>query len=506
MTSREILQAFDLRDGVSGVFSGGKLHASPGGALLRPTCPFTGEALPAVRGATVADCDRVLADAVDAFETWRLVPAPQRGELVRRVGQALRERKEDLGRLVTLETGKILSEGRGEVQEMIDMADFAVGLSRQLHGRTMHSERPAHRMYEQWHPLGPVGVITAFNFPVAVWAWNAFVAAACGDTVVWKPSEKTPLTAAAVSQICAAVAADFGHPGVFSLCVGGRDIGEAIARDRRLPLVSATGSCQAGRAVGETVARRLARSLLELGGNNAIIVLDDADLDLAVRAVTFSAVGTAGQRCTSARRLIVQRGIAGPLVSGLKRAYASVKIGNPLDEATLMGPLVDAAAVATYRSVVERIPTEGGEVLHGGRVLPGPGYFVEPTLARMPVDAPLLLEESFVPILHVVEVADLDEAVAVQNGVAQGLSSSIFTASMRSAERFLSHAGSDCGIANVNIGTSGAEIGGAFGGEKDTGGGREAGSDAWKAYMRRQTCTINWGTALPLAQGVEFPI
>ena len=506
MTPEDVLQAFGLEDGVSGVQAGGRFLPSPGGHRLVPSCPWTGEPLPAVRGASTEDWERVVTAAAAAFEAWRVVPAPRRGELVRQVGQALRDRKEELGRLVTLETGKILSEGLGEVQEMIDMADFAVGLSRQLHGLTMHSERPQHRMYEQWHPLGPVGVITAFNFPVAVWAWNAFVAAACGDTVVWKPSEKTPLTAVAVARTCAEVAERLGHAGVFSLAAGGPEIGQAMASDRRIPLVSATGSCRMGRSVSETVARRLGRSLLELGGNNAIVVLDDADLELAVRAITFAAVGTAGQRCTTCRRLIVQRGASSKLLARLARAYASVRIGDPLDPTTLMGPVIDAAAVATFERVVARAAEEGGEILVGGKVLPRRGHFVEPTIARLPAGAPLLREESFVPVLHVVEVADLDEALAVLKDVPQGLSSAIFTDSVRAAERFLSAAGSDCGIANVNIGTSGAEIGGAFGGEKETGGGREAGSDSWKAYMRRQTCTINWGADLPLAQGVEFPL
>jgi aldehyde dehydrogenase (NAD+) len=502
----DVLRSLGLSGDLSGASGATGFLRAPSGGAFRSVNPATGETLGTVRGASLQELDAITRDAVAAFERWRLEPAPRRGELVRRIGDALRANKDALGRLVTMETGKILSEGLGEVQEMIDMADFCVGMSRQLYGMAMHSERPKHRMYEQWHPLGACGVITAFNFPVAVWAWNAFVAAACGDSVLWKPSEKTPLTAVAVTRICRAIAEDMGHPGLFTLALGGPDVGAAVAADARLPLISATGSCRMGRAIGEVVARRMGRALLELGGNNAIIVLDDADLDLAVRAIAFGAVGTAGQRCTTTRRVLAQAGIAPELKARLAKAYASVPIGDPLAEGTLMGPLIDAAAVATYRSVVERVPKEGGAILHGGRVLDRPGNFVEPTLVAARRSMPLTCEENFVPVLYVTEVASLDEAIAVQNEVPQGLSSAIFTDSVRSAERFLSATGSDCGIANVNIGTSGAEIGGAFGGEKETGGGREAGSDAWKAYMRRQTCTINWGAELPLAQGVRFDV
>ena len=511
-SSLDILRAFNLQSGLdpatplSGVACAHGVRAEPKGELLQRRCPSTGEFLPAVRGGSVEDLASVTKDAVKAFAKWRSVPAPQRGEIVRLMGEKLRARKEELGALVSLEVGKIRSEGLGEVQEMIDMADFAVGLSRQLHGLTMHSERPEHRMLEQWHPIGPVAVISAFNFPVAVWAWNAFLAMVCGDTVVWKPSEKAPLTSLAVSALCQEVLEATGHLGVLGLVNGGREIGAAMAADPRYPLISATGSCRMGRDVGEVVARRFGRTLLELGGNNAIIVLDDADLDLATRAIAFGAVGTAGQRCTTTRRVLAGRGIAPKLIERLRKAYASVPIGDPLAEGTLLGPLIDEQAVAIYSKVIERVKAEGGEILHGGKVLERPGFFVEPALVRAPKGMPLMKEENFVPVLYVVEIDSLEEAMAIHNDVPQGLSSAIFTDSLRSAERFLSAGGSDCGIANVNIGTSGAEIGGAFGGEKETGGGRESGSDAWKSYMRRQTCTINWGSTLPLAQGVKFDI
>jgi aldehyde dehydrogenase (NAD+) len=477
------------------------------GPELVSTNPATGEVLAAVRQATAADYETVVATATKAYETWRQVPAPRRGELIRVLGNALREHKEDLGRLVSLENGKILSEGLGEVQEMIDICDYAVGLSRQLYGLAMHSERPAHRMYEQWHPLGPVGVITAFNFPVAVWAWNAAIAAVCGDTVVWKPSHKVPLCAIAVQSIADQVAAEQGFPGVFTLVMGSvSEVGERMLADPRLPLISATGSTRMGRRIAEVVGPRMGRTILELGGNNAIVVLDDADLDLAVRAVTFAACGTAGQRCTTTRRLVVQKGIAPRLIERLKKVYGSVRIGDPLDPGTLMGPLVDEHAVADYQKALEAVVAEGGSVLQGGKKLDRPGHFVEPTIASARADMKIVQEETFAPILYVIEVADVDEAIRVNNGVPQGLSSAIFTRDVVAAEKFLSARGSDCGIANVNIGTSGAEIGGAFGGEKDTGGGREAGSDSWKAYMRRQTVTINYGSELPLAQGVHFDV
>ena len=481
MDTASILKAFDLNpaDGapLSGVACAHGFRRDPAGEVLERRCPSTGDPLPGVRAGSLSDLDSVVKDAVKAFATWRMVPAPQRGEVVRRMGLKLREHKSELGALVSLEVGKIRSEGLGEVQEMIDMADFAVGLSRQLYGLTMHSERPQHRMYEQWHPLGPVGVITAFNFPVAVWAWNAFLAMVCGDTVVWKPSEKAPLSSLAVSRICHDVLAEMGHPGVLGLVNGGRTIGEALAADKRLPLISATGSCAMGRAVGEVAANRFCRTLLELGGNNAIIVQDDADLDLATRAIAFGAVGTAGQRCTSTRRVLVHEAIAAQLLDRLKKAYASVPIGDPLAEGTLLGPLIDERAVEIYRSTISRIPQEGGEILHGGRVLDRRGCFVEPTLVRAVKGMQLMREENFVPVLYVLAVDGLDEALAIHADVPQGLSSAIFTNSMRDAESFLSAAGSDCGIANVNIGTSGAEISAAFGGEKETGGGRESGSD-----------------------------
>jgi aldehyde dehydrogenase (NAD+) len=439
---------------------------------------------------------------------WRLRPAPKRGDLIRDLGNALRELKEPLGDLVSMEMGKIRAEGHGEVQEMIDICDFAVGLSRQLYGLTMHSERPGHRMYEQWHPLGPIGVITAFNFPVAVWSWNAAIAAVCGDTVVWKPSLLTPLCAIAVQHICARVMHDHHAPGVFNLVIGPNEtVGEAMLNDSRLPLVSFTGSTRVGRHVAEAVARRLGRTILELGGNNAIIVAEDADLDLAVRAILFGAVGTAGQRCTTTRRLIAHRSIMPELTRRLRDAYAqaSQRLGDPLDSGTLVGPLVTPQAVQAYLVAVEEARAQGGEIIAGGRARPDIGpNFVEPTIIKMPWQTPVVQRETFAPILYLIEYESLDHAIHLNNEVPQGLSSAIFTGSLRASEQFLSAAGSDCGIANVNIGTSGAEIGGAFGGEKDTGGGREAGSDAWKSYMRRQTTTINYSRELPLAQGIRF--
>ncbi len=451
------------------------------------------------------DYDEAVYDSLEVFKRWRMVPAPGRGQIVREIGEELRRSKDDLGALVTIEMGKILAEGRGEVQEMIDISDFAVGLSRQLYGLTMHSERPRHRMYEQWHPLGVVGVISAFNFPVAVWSWNALIAAVCGDCVVWKPSLKTPLTAIAVQKICNRVLERHGWKGVFNLVIGADDVvGARLLGDRRIPLISATGSCRMGRIVSETVGRRLGRTLLELGGNNGIIVLDDANLDLAVRAALFGAVGTAGQRCTTLRRLFLQKGIARRMTEKLVAAYKQVRVGDPLDPETLMGPLIDAQAVAMFSEALERMREQGGQVIYGGKVLGG--CFVEPTIVKSAPEMPILKEEIFGPILHVVEFDKLDDAIEWHNNVPQGLSSAIFTSGLSGSERFLSAGGSDCGIANVNIGTSGAEIGGAFGGEKDTGGGRESGSDSWKAYMRRQTVTINWSDELPLAQGITFEL
>ena len=444
-------------------------------------------------------------ESLEAFQVWRMVPAPKRGEVVRLIGQALREKKDQLGTLVSLEVGKIKAEGDGEVQEMIDMADFVVGQSRMLYGATMQSERPAHRMSEQWHPLGPVGVITAFNFPVAVWAWNAFLAAIAGDTVIWKPSPKAPLCAVAVQQICNRVMQQQGYAGIFSLFIAEQPaLVEQMVQDERLPLISFTGSVPVGRRVASLVGQRLGRTLLELSGNNAVIVDETADLDMAVRAIVFGAVGTAGQRCTTTRRLIVHESRCEELVGRLVKAYAQVQIGNPLEKEVLMGPLIDQVAVEGYRAALDEIKKEGGEILHGGRVLTRPGYFVEPTIVRAQNHWPVVQRETFAPILYVMTFTTIDEAIAIQNDVRQGLSSALFSNDVRRSERFLSASGSDCGIANVNIGTSGAEIGGAFGGEKETGGGREAGSDSWKAYMRRQTNTVNWGTDLPLAQGIKF--
>ena len=503
MTTQEIFETLGLESHNSGVFAGEWLEA--GGETVDVINPTTGESLATATLASLDDYDRVVASSAETFERWRQLPAPKRGDYIRRLGNALRENIDALGGLVTLEMGKILPEGVGEVQEMVDICDFAVGLSRQLYGNTMTSERPSHRMYEHWHPLGPVGVISAFNFPVAVWSWNAAVAAVCGDTVVWKPSERTPLTAIAVTKIAQKVMAGSGFEGVFNLAVGdGKTVGNAMNHDTRVPLVSATGSCAMGRIVGPAVAQRMGRSILELGGNNALIVMDDADLDLAVRGTLFSAVGTSGQRCTSLRRLLVHRAVADKMVSRLVEAYQQITVGDPLDDSTLMGPVVSEAAIDQMMNALDIAREQGGRVVTGGNRIDRPGYFVEPTIAIVPKDASITQDETFAPILWVIEFDTLAEAIEIQNGVTQGLTSAIFTESLRNSERFLSDTGSDCGIANVNIGTSGAEIGGAFGGEKETGGGREAGSDAWKAYMRRQTTTINWGDDLPLAQGLEF--
>jgi aldehyde dehydrogenase (NAD+) len=482
-----------------------RLGIVPAESGVTSTNPADESELARVPLASAEDYERTVARSIEVFERWRMFPAPKRGQIIREIGDELRRSKDDLGTLVTLETGKILAEGKGEVQEMIDIADFAVGLSRQLHGLTMPSERPEHRMYEQWQPLGVVGVISAFNFPVAVWSWNGLLAAVCGDCVIWKPSLKTPLTAIAVQNICDRVLARHGWPGVFQLIIGEDAIvGKRLIEDRRIPLISATGSTRMGRTVAETVARRLGRTLLELGGNNGVVVMNDANLDLALRAVLFGAVGTAGQRCTSIRRLFLQRGISEELTRRLQSAYRRIRIGDPLDEATLMGPLIDAQAVAMMRAALERIRAEGGEIIFGGDELGG--CFVRPALVKARADMAIVQEEVFAPILYLIEFDRLDEAMQWHNAVPQGLSSAMFTTNLISAETFLSARGSDCGLANVNIGTSGAEIGGAFGGEKDTGGGRESGSDAWKAYMRRQTVTINWSEELPLAQGIEFEI
>lgn len=469
--------------------------------------PTTGEVIGSVYRCSKDEYEKVITTAEKAFLTWRNIPAPKRGEVIRLIGDELRKNKDMLGSLVSLEMGKSKQEGNGEVQEMIDMADLAVGQARMLYGNTMHSERPEHRMYEQWHPLGVVGVITAFNFPVAVWAWNAFIAAIAGNTVVWKPSPKTPLCAVAVQHICNEVMESQGFPGIFSTFItDDNNLVKDFVNDKRVPLMSFTGSTEIGRIVNEMVAKRLGRSLLELSGNNAIIVDETADLKLAVPAITFGAVGTAGQRCTTTRRLIVHEKIYDKLISALQDAYKKVTIGDPLDEKNLMGPLIDQAAVDSFLATIEKIKKTGGKILFGGKALNRPGYYVEPTLVEAQNDWDVVQQETFAPILYVMTYKTLEEAIAMQNHSLHGLSSSIFTMDLQRAEQFLSARGSDCGIANVNIGTSGAEIGGAFGGEKDTGGGREAGSDAWKAYMRRQTNTINWSKALPLAQGIKFEI
>ena len=473
--------------------------------------PVDGKLIGSVTSADKESYETVIKKAGEAFLTWRLTPAPKRGEIVRQVGEALRHYKEPLGKLVSYEMGKSLQEGYGEVQEMIDICDFAVGLSRQLHGLTMHSERSAHRMYEQWHPLGIVGIISAFNFPVAVWSWNSMLAWICGDVCVWKPSEKTPLCAVACQNIIAEVFAKNNVPeGVCGLIVGGRDVGEWMAADTRLPLISATGSTRMGKAVGAAVGARLGRALLELGGNNAIIISKDADIDIAVRGSLFGAVGTAGQRCTTTRRLIIQEEVYDNVKEKLITAYKQLRIGNPLDEHNHVGPLIDKDAVALYKKSIEACKAEGGNFIVEGGVLAGDGYesecYVKPCIAEAKPNYKIVQHETFAPILYLLKYRSIEEAIAIQNEVPQGLSSAIMTVNLREAEKFLSHAGSDCGIANVNIGTSGAEIGGAFGGEKETGGGRESGSDAWRAYMRRQTNTINYSPDLPLAQGIKFDL
>ena len=484
--------------------------ALSGGDLAVRT-PVTGEAIASLRQVTPADAGKAIEAAHAAFLQWRLVPAPRRGELVRLLGEELRAHKADLGRLVSIEVGKIPSEGLGEVQEMIDICDFAVGLSRQLYGLTIATERPGHRMMETWHPLGVVGVISAFNFPVAVWSWNAALALVCGDPVVWKPSEKTPLTALACQAIFTRAVKRFGTDapeGLLQVLIGGAEVGEALVDHPRVSLVSATGSTRMGRAVGPRLAKRFARAVLELGGNNAGIVTPTADLDMALRAIAFGAMGTAGQRCTTLRRLFVHESVYDQLVPRLKKAYESVSVGNPLEGKALVGPLIDRAAYDGMQKALEAAQAAGGKVTGGGRVETGhrEAFYVHPALVEMPAQAGPVLEETFAPILYVMKYSDFDEALALHNAVGAGLSSSIFTRDVQESERFLGAEGSDCGIANVNIGTSGAEIGGAFGGEKETGGGRESGSDAWKAYMRRATNTINYSNALPLAQGVSFDI
>jgi aldehyde dehydrogenase (NAD+) len=506
MTHQKLLQKLGIDPQNSGACWGEWLETS--GDEITSLNPATGKPIASVRGPRTPECQLVLAKAAERFTEWRMRPAPARGEVVRRLGDKLREHKEALGEMISVEVGKVRSEGLGEVQEMIDICDFAVGLSRQLYGLTMASERPRHRMFEQWHPLGPVGTITAFNFPMAVWSWNAAIAAVCGDVVLWKPSPSAPMCALAIQKLCNEVMEEADCKGVFNLVAGGHDVGQWITDDKRIPLVSFTGSIPVGRRVAAQVAARLGRYILELGGNNAITVLEDADLEQATRAIAFGAVGTAGQRCTSTRRVFAEGAKADELAVRLTKAYKTITCGNPLDDGVLLGPLISERSVEAYKNALEMAKAQGGEILTGGNVIEGDGFFVEPTLVRAPSQQafPIAWEETFAPILYLFKVDDVDSAIHEQNAVTQGLSSAIFTDSLSAAERFLSPAGSDCGIANVNIGTSGAEIGGAFGGEKDTGGGREAGSDAWKAYMRRQTCTVNWGGELPLAQGVKFDV
>ncbi|MEX1024157.1 MAG: aldehyde dehydrogenase family protein [Planctomycetota bacterium] len=506
----ELLQTLGLEDKNSGAYAGEWLATS--GPVLESKNPATGEVIASVTRATRADYDRAVDAAHEAFLRWRQVPAPQRGEIVRRIGNAMRAKKDELGRLIALEMGKIHQEGLGEVQEAIDIADFAVGQSRMLYGLSMHSERPGHAMREQWHPLGVVGCITAFNFPMAVWAWNAMLALIAGDAILWKPSEQTPLSALALTNVCRGVLEEEGFGALIPCVVGSiDDVATPMVEDRRLPLMSFTGSCAVGGKVAGRVAERFGRSILELGGNNAIVLMEDADLELAIPGIVFGAVGTAGQRCTSTRRLLVQRSILSEVERRLVAAYEQVRIGDPLDEATLMGPLISPEACTAMDTALARLSEEGGRLLAGGgrptldAKLAG-GNFVVPAIARAENHFAVVQQETFAPILYVIPFDTLEEAIELHNAVPQGLSSAMFTLNLRHAERFLSAWGSDCGIANINIGTSGAEIGGAFGGEKETGGGRESGSDAWKAYMRRQTNTINWSTELPLAQGIKFDL
>jgi aldehyde dehydrogenase (NAD+) len=503
----QLLSRLELRNENPGTFCGEWLGS---GAILKSVSPIDGRQIGTVRAATADEYERTIRHARTAFELWQAVPAPKRGEMIRQLGNALRGAKHDLGRLVTLETGKILAEGEGEVQEMIDICDFAVGLSRQLYGLTIASERPQHRMLEQWHPLGVVGIITAFNFPVAVWSWNSALAAVCGDSTVWKPSSQTPLTAIATIKIAERVCrANKVDPAIFSLVIGDTSaIGAKLTRDPRINLISATGSTRMGRHVAKAVSHRLGKCLLELGGNNAIIVAPSADLDLATRAILFGAVGTAGQRCTSTRRVLIHESIHKDVTHRLIESYKQVRIGNPLMADTLMGPLINPPAVQAMQKALAIIRRAGGEVLYGGEPLDGPDYpggcYVRPCIVAASHDLKIVREETFAPILYLLSYRTLEEAIALHNDVPQGLSSAIFTNEIREAELFLSSRGSDCGIANVNLGTSGAEIGGAFGGEKETGGGRESGSDVWKTYMRRQTVTINYSKDLPLAQGITF--
>lgn len=505
----EALKKLGVKEINPGISTGTKWIESAG-TLVESHSPVDGQLIGKVKTATQKEYDSVIATAQEAFKKWRIFPAPKRGEIVRQVGEELRKFKEPLGKLVSYETGKSLQEGLGEVQEMIDICDFAVGLSRQLYGLTMHSERPKHRMYEQWHPLGIVGIISAFNFPVAVWSWNSAIAWVCGDVCVWKPSSKTPLCAVACQNIIEDVFKKNNVPEGVSCLLTGNPVGDMLNNDKQIPLISFTGSTRIGRTVSKTVAERFGRTILELGGNNAIIISEKADLNMVTIGAVFGAVGTAGQRCTSTRRLIIHENIYDKTISVLKKAYSQLKIGNPLDSANHVGPLIDKKAVSDYQNAIEKAKKEGGKMIVEGNVLSGDGYesdcYVNPCIIEANNNFHIVQEETFAPILYVMKYKNLDEAIAMQNNVPQGLSSSIFTTDMREMEKFLSPEGSDCGIANVNIGTSGAEIGGAFGGEKETGGGRESGSDAWKAYMRRQTNTINYGADLPLAQGIRFDV
>lgn len=501
MLEKEILKSLGIKNINLGVNVG-----YPFGETIHSINPTTSQKIASVIEANEQNYKEIIETAQESFKTWRMTPAPKRGEIVRQLGDELRKYKKELGALVSMEMGKIIAEGEGEVQEMIDICDYAVGLSRQIGGKIMPSERELHKLEERWHPLGIIGIISAFNFPVAVWAWNAAIAAVCGNTVIWKPSSQTPLCAIAVQKICDRVMKNNNINGVFNLLIGnGSTIGEKLISDRRISLISATGSCKMGHHVSEVLGKRLGRApILELGGNNAVIVMDDANLDLAIPAILFGAVGTAGQRCTTTRRVLMQKGIAKKLTERLLKAYRQVKIGNPLDSSTLMGPLINQNAIDAMMKAVQKIKEEGGNILCGGSYMDRPGFFVRPAIVKARQNMMIIKEETFAPILYLIEIENLDEAIEVNNNVRQGLSSSIFTNDIKKAEQFLSAVGSDCGIANVNIGTSGAEIGGAFGGEKDTGGGREAGSDSWKAYMRRQTCTTNWSFKLPLAQGIKF--
>ncbi|MBT3479211.1 MAG: aldehyde dehydrogenase family protein [Candidatus Marinimicrobia bacterium] len=503
-----ILKELGIQKVNYGACSGaGKWSTSQEGGLLDSINPATGEVIGSVYQSTESDYELIIQEAEAAFIDFRKVPAPIRGQLVREMGDALREKKDALGSLVSMEMGKIKQEGDGEVQEMIDIADFAVGQSRMLYGKTMHSERPDHRMYEQWHPLGAIGVISAFNFPVAVWAWNAFIAAICGDTTIWKPSSSTPLCAIAIQNICNEVMERNGYTGIFSSVIGrGSIVGEKMLNDNRLPMISFTGSTEMGRHVSTTVSKRFGKTILELGGNNAIIIDETANLDLAIPAVAFGAVGTAGQRCTSTRRIFIHESIQDTFIERLLGAYKQVNIGNPMEADTLMGPLVNENAVSDYLNAIVAVKDAGGEVLCGGEKVDREGNFVTPAIVKAKNEWDIVQSETFAPILYVIPFSTLDEAVNLHNDVPQGLSSAMFTSNVSNAEYFLSHRGSDCGIANINIGTSGAEIGGAFGGEKETGGGRESGSDAWKQYMRRQTNTLNWSAELPLAQGIKFDL